>query len=72
MAGSKAASPARAYVPQPNWAVKRTPTRAKASPLSWPLLVPCAPSVLRCRLPWALGKIGQRGRKSEKASAAAI
>ncbi len=41
--------------PQPNWAVKRTPTRAKASPLSWPLLVPCAPSVLRCRLPWALG-----------------
>ncbi len=32
---------------QPNWAVKRTPTRAKASPLSWPLLVPfsrCAPS----------------------------
>ena len=30
----------------PNWAVKRTPTRAKASPLSWPLLVPfsrCAP-----------------------------
>jgi hypothetical protein len=40
---------------QPNWAVKRTPTRAKASPLSWLLLVPCAPSVLRCRLPWALG-----------------
>ena len=31
----------------PNWAVKRTPTRAMASPLSWPLLVPfsrCAPS----------------------------
>ena len=31
----------------PNWAVKRTPTRAKASPLFWPLLVPssrCAPS----------------------------
>ena len=30
-----------------NWAVKRTPTRAMASPLSWPLLVPfsrCAPS----------------------------
>ena len=30
----------------PNWAFKRTPTRAKASPLSWPLLVPfsrCAP-----------------------------
>ncbi len=41
--------------PQPNWAVKRTPTRAKASPLSWPLLVPFAPSVLRYRLPWALG-----------------
>ena len=35
------------YAPQPNWAVKRTPTRAMASPLSWPLLVPfsrCAPS----------------------------
>jgi len=35
---------------QPNRAVKRTPTRAMASPLSWPLLVPCAPSVLRRRL----------------------
>ncbi len=31
---------------QPNWAFKRTPTWAKASPLSWPMLVPfsrCAP-----------------------------
>ena len=30
----------------PNWAFKRTPTWAKASPLSWPMLVPfsrCAP-----------------------------
>ena len=26
-----------------------------ASPFSWPVLVPCAPSVLRRRLPWALG-----------------
>jgi len=26
----------------PNWAVKRTPTLAMASPLSWPVLVPCA------------------------------
>ena len=36
-----------AHCHQPNWAVKRTPTRAMASPLSWPLLVPfsrCAPS----------------------------
>jgi hypothetical protein len=40
---------------QPNWAVKRTPTQAMASPFSWPVLVPSAPSVLRCRLPWALG-----------------
>ncbi len=40
---------------QPNWAVKRTPTQAMASPFSWPVLVPFAPSVLRCRLPWALG-----------------
>ena len=41
--------------PWPNWAVKRTPTLAMASPSSWPVLVPCAPSVLRRRLPWALG-----------------
>src|SRR5690606_7435913 len=40
---------------RPNWAVKRTPTRAMPSAFSWPLLVPCAPSVLRRRLPWALG-----------------
>ena len=26
-----------------------------ASPFSWPVLVPCAPSVLRRRLTWALG-----------------
>ena len=26
----------------PNWAVKRTPTRAMASLFSWPLLVPSA------------------------------
>jgi hypothetical protein len=39
----------------PNWAVKRTPTRAMPSAFSWPLLVPYAPSVLRRRLPWALG-----------------
>ncbi len=35
-----------AYAPQPNWSFKRTPTWAKASPLSWPMLVPfsrCAP-----------------------------
>jgi hypothetical protein len=44
---SKAAS-----YPVPNWAVKRTPTLAMASPSSWPVLVPCAPSVLRRRLPW--------------------
>jgi len=36
----------------PNWAVKRTPTQAMASPFSWPVLVPCAPAVLRRRLPW--------------------
>ena len=40
---------------RPNWAVKRTPTRAMPSAFSWPLLVPCAPSVLRRRLPGALG-----------------
>src|SRR5690606_33677939 len=39
----------------PNWSVKRTPTRAMPSAFSWPLLVPFAPSVLRRRLPWALG-----------------
>ena len=37
---------------QPNWAVKRTPTLAMASPFLWPVLVPYAPSVLRRRLPW--------------------
>jgi hypothetical protein len=26
----------------PNWAVKRTPTLAMASPSSWPVLVPSA------------------------------
>ena len=26
----------------PNWAVKRTPTLAMASPFSWPVLVPSA------------------------------
>ena len=30
------------YTPWPNWAVKRTPTLAMASPLSWPVLVPYA------------------------------
>jgi hypothetical protein len=39
----------------PNWAVKRTPTLAMASPFLWPVLVPYAPSVLRRSLPWALG-----------------
>jgi len=33
----------------PNWAFKRAPTRAKALPLSWPLLVPFS------RLTLALG-----------------
>ena len=28
--------------PWPNWAVKRTPTLAMASPSSWPVLVPSA------------------------------
>ena len=27
---------------RPNWAVKRTPTLAMASPFSWPVLVPSA------------------------------
>jgi hypothetical protein len=39
---------------QPNRAVKPTPILAMASPFYWPVLVPCAPSVLRRRLPWAL------------------
>ena len=39
----------------PNITVKPTPTLAMASPSSWPVLVPCAPAVLRRRLPWALG-----------------
>ena len=43
------------YAPQPNWAVKRTPTQAMPSAFSWPVLVPYAPSVLRRRLPRALG-----------------
>ena len=38
-----------AHCPQPNWALQRTPTLAMASPSSWPVLVPCAPSVLRRR-----------------------
>ena len=42
---------------QPNRAVKRTPILAMASPFYWPVLVPYAPSVLRRRLPWALGHI---------------
>ena len=46
-----------AFAHQPNRAVKRTPTRAMASPFSWPLLLPSAPSVLRRRLPRALGDI---------------
>ena len=32
----------RAYAPQPNWAVKRTPTQAMPSAFSWPVLVPYA------------------------------
>ena len=44
-----------AFQPAPNWAVKRTPTQAMPSAFSWPVLVPCAPAVLRRRLPWALG-----------------
>jgi len=41
-----------AFAHQPNWAVKRTPILAMASPFSWPVLVPYAPAVLRRRLPW--------------------
>jgi hypothetical protein len=33
---------AKAPKPAPNWAVKRTPTLAMASPFSWPVLVPSA------------------------------
>ena len=35
-------SQCHAFGPQPNWAVKRTPTLAMASPFSWPVLVPSA------------------------------
>jgi hypothetical protein len=31
-----------AFQPAPNWAVKRTPTLAMASPFSWPVSVPSA------------------------------
>ena len=31
-----------AFQPAPNWAVKRTPTLAMASPFSWPVSVPYA------------------------------
>ena len=31
-----------AFQPAPNWAVKRTPTLAMASPFLWPVLVPSA------------------------------
>jgi len=31
-----------ASAPQPNWAVKRTPTLAMPSAFSWPVLVPSA------------------------------
>jgi hypothetical protein len=41
-------------MPWPNWAVKRTPTLAMASPFSWPVLVPYVPAVLQRRLPLAL------------------
>ena len=40
--------------PWPNWSVKRAQTWAMPSAFSWPMSVPCAPSVLRRRLPWAL------------------
>ena len=43
------------FPPKPNWVVKRAPTQAMPSAFLWPVLVPCAPSVLRRRLPWALG-----------------
>ena len=45
----------RPKISAPNRAVKRTPTQAMPSASSWPVLVPCAPAVLRRRLPWALG-----------------
>ena len=37
--------------PQPNCAVKGTPTKAMPSAFSWPLLVPSAPAVLQRPLP---------------------
>ena len=57
----------------PNWAVKRTPTQAMPSAFSWPVLVPSAPSVLRRRLPWALGSnyvlLGKPGSPCNRCSA---
>ena len=41
-AGSKMKRNTKAQNPAPNWAFKRTPTLAMASPFSWPVLVPSA------------------------------